>query len=81
MCIRDRARAEERGLPGGGRSSEPESAQSSKDRVLDVLRGLAEERRNRFLRLRARCVEMQRIANAATGPRTPPGYRPAPGPR
>ncbi|MBP6628874.1 MAG: hypothetical protein KBG28_19175 [Kofleriaceae bacterium] len=66
-AIDAKARAEERGLPGGGRSSEPESAQSSKDRVLDVLRGLAEERRNRFLRLRARCVEMQRIANAVRG--------------
>jgi len=32
-----------------------------------VLASLEPERRNRFLRLRARCVEMQRIANAVRG--------------
>jgi hypothetical protein len=42
-------------------------AGSAKDRILDVLRALSDERRSRFLRLRARCVEMQRIANAVRG--------------
>ena len=32
-----------------------------------MLRSLSDERRQRFLRLRARCVEMQRIANAVRG--------------
>jgi hypothetical protein len=40
---------------------------NARDRILDVLRSLSEERRSRFLRLRARCVEMQRIANAVRG--------------
>lgn len=47
-------------------SSSPSSAQT-RDRLLEVLRSLSEERRSRFLRLRARCVEMQRIANAVRG--------------
>src|SRR5262249_13911031 len=37
------------------------------DRSVDVLRALSDERRQRFLRLRARCVEMQRIANQVRG--------------
>ncbi len=40
---------------------------SAKDRILEVLKSLSDERRSRFLRLRARCVEMQRIANAVRG--------------
>jgi chemotaxis protein histidine kinase CheA len=40
---------------------------SARDRILDVLRTLTPERRSRFLRLRARCVEMSRIANAVRG--------------
>ncbi|HEY4245143.1 MAG TPA: hypothetical protein VGM88_35245 [Kofleriaceae bacterium] len=43
---------------------------AAKDRIVDVLRSLSDERRSRFLRLRARCVEMQRIANAVRGETT-----------
>ena len=42
-------------------------AGTAKDRILEVLRALSDDRRSRFLRLRARCVEMQRIANAVRG--------------
>ncbi|MGE3543588.1 MAG: hypothetical protein AB7L28_06640 [Kofleriaceae bacterium] len=45
----------------------PEAAASTRDRILEVLKSLTEERRSRFLRLRARCVEMSRIANAVRG--------------
>jgi len=41
--------------------------QAGRDRILDVLKSLSEDRRSRFLRLRARCVEMARIANAVRG--------------
>ena len=40
---------------------------NARERIMDVLKTLSEERRARFLRLRARCVEMQRIANAVRG--------------
>lgn len=40
---------------------------SARDRIVEVLRSLSEDRRARFLRLRARCVEMTRIANAVRG--------------
>ncbi|MEZ4399466.1 MAG: hypothetical protein R3B06_05585 [Kofleriaceae bacterium] len=40
---------------------------SARDRLTAVLGSLEPDRRNRFLRLRARCVEMQRIANAVRG--------------
>jgi chemotaxis protein histidine kinase CheA len=46
---------------------EPESPQAARDRILEVLKSLTEDRRSRFLRLRARCVEMSRIANAVRG--------------
>ncbi|MEZ4367510.1 MAG: hypothetical protein R2939_14725 [Kofleriaceae bacterium] len=62
-AIDARARAEERGAPAA-RSAQ---AGSAEERLAAVLRGLADERRGRFLRLRARCVEMQRIANAVRG--------------
>jgi hypothetical protein len=55
-------RAEQRGA-GPSKTEQRES----KQKLLDVLGGLEAERRNRFLRLRARCVEMQRIANAVRG--------------
>ena len=51
----------------GAKAASPEASASAKDKILDVLRSLSEERRSRFLRLRARCVEMQRIANAVRG--------------
>ncbi|MEZ4363338.1 MAG: hypothetical protein R3B48_24395 [Kofleriaceae bacterium] len=65
-AIDAKVRAEERG--GGAATGQPAAtATSARDRLLEVLRSLSDERRNRFLRLRARCVEMQRIANAVRG--------------
>lgn len=62
-AIDARARAEERGLTTG---SAPPSEDKQK-KLADVLGSLEADRRNRFLRVRARCVEMQRIANAVRG--------------
>jgi hypothetical protein len=65
-AIDAKVRAEERGpqiAPGG----DAQSATSGRERIMEVLKSLAEERRGRFLRLRARCVEMTRIANAVRG--------------
>jgi hypothetical protein len=42
-------------------------AAGARGRILEVLNSLTEERRVRFLRLRARCVEMTRIAHAVRG--------------
>jgi chemotaxis protein histidine kinase CheA len=64
-AIDARAHAEERGL-----AAPPpvrQDAQSARDRIVEVLKSLSEERRARFLRLRSRCVEMTRIANAVRG--------------
>lgn len=63
-AIDARARSEE---PGGLRRESQPDAAGAKQRLLDVLGSLEPDRRNRFLRLRARCVEMQRIANAVRG--------------
>src|SRR5215470_15489873 len=63
-AIDAKARAEA-GL--GPKPITPETQASARDRILEVLRSLTDERRQRFLRLRARCVEMQRIANAVRG--------------
>ncbi len=65
-AIDAKARAEARGLPGGGRNAEPVNV-NARDKILEVLKSLTEDRRARFLRLRARCVEMSRIANAVRG--------------
>ncbi|HUQ05218.1 MAG TPA: hypothetical protein VM261_22095 [Kofleriaceae bacterium] len=62
-AIDARARSEERGLTTG---SAPPS-QDKQKKLADVLGSLEADRRNRFLRVRARCVEMQRIANAVRG--------------
>jgi hypothetical protein len=64
-AIDAKARAEERGAPVGPPKNQPEG--SARDRILEVLKSLTEDRRSRFLRLRARCVEMTRIANAVRG--------------
>lgn len=73
-AIDARARVEERGLPGvapaattaaGGAQAQAQA--QGQARLADVLRNLSEARRARFLKLRARCVEMQRIANAVRG--------------
>src|SRR5262249_5936889 len=53
-------------LPGQPAQLAPGPA-SARDRILEVLKSLDGERRARFLRLRARCVEMTRIANAVRG--------------
>ncbi len=69
-AIDAKSRAEERGLTtsGGAASTAARNTdESSKTRLLDVMRSLSDDRRNRFLRLRARCAEMQRIANAVRG--------------
>lgn len=54
-------------LTGGRAPAVPADPTAARDRILEVLRSLAEDRRARFLRLRARCVEMTRIANAVRG--------------
>jgi hypothetical protein len=67
-AIDAKVRAEERGLgPAQLGTQSAAAATSGKERILEVLKSLAEERRGRFLRLRARCVEMSRIANAVRG--------------
>ena len=65
-AIDAKARAEERGTPIASRIA-PEQQANARDRILEVLKTLTEDRRSRFLRLRARCVEMTRIANAVRG--------------
>jgi len=65
-AIDAKARAEERGSPIGP-PKVPVDTSTARDRILEVLKSLTEDRRSRFLRLRARCVEMTRIANAVRG--------------
>ena len=60
-AIDARVRTEGREVP----SEQP--TKDANQKLLDVLGGLDDERRKRFLRLRARCVEMQRIAHAVRG--------------
>jgi len=66
-AIDAKARAEERGATGSQATVSPEAQANARDRILEVLKSLTEDRRSRFLRLRARCVEMSRIANAVRG--------------
>lgn len=67
-AIDAKVRAEEPGATGASRTSPAPAAQTSaRERVVEVLRTLTEDRRSRFLRLRTRCVEMSRIANAVRG--------------
>ena len=68
-AIDAKSRAEERGNTGVGAATNAARGtdESSRTRLLDVMRSLSDDRRNRFLRLRARCAEMQRIANAVRG--------------
>jgi chemotaxis protein histidine kinase CheA len=69
-AIDAKARSEEPGGFSGRRDAtrrEAENPQQARDRILEVLKSLTEDRRSRFLRLRARCVEMSRIANAVRG--------------
>lgn len=64
-AIDARARREERGEIERGEN--PEAKQGARQRLVETLGKLDAEKRNRFLRLRARCVEMQRIGNAVRG--------------
>jgi hypothetical protein len=64
-AIDAKARAEQRG--GSSPERDPVAQTNARDRILEVLKSLTEDRRSRFLRLRARCVEMSRIANAVRG--------------
>lgn len=64
-AIDAKASYEQRGL--GGVKPALEAQGNARDRILEVLRSLTEERRSRFLRLRARCVEMARLATAVRG--------------
>jgi hypothetical protein len=66
-AIDARAHKEERGLGQASDAPARQDAQTARDRIVEVLRSLSEDRRARFLRLRARCVEMARIANAVRG--------------
>jgi preprotein translocase subunit SecD len=67
-AIDAKARAEDRGLTGQTQAqASAQDPASARERIVEVLRSLAEDRRARFLRLRARCVEMTRIANAVRG--------------
>jgi hypothetical protein len=61
-----RAEADPRAAATAARATAPDAA-TARDRIVEVLKSLSEERRARFLRLRARCVEMTRIANAVRG--------------
>ena len=65
-AIDAKSRSEERGLTGGSVGSTAQQG-NPRERILEVLKSLTEDRRARFLRLRARCVEMSRIANAVRG--------------
>jgi hypothetical protein len=72
-AIDAKARAEAGLGPGPNRRSTKTGARelpqpgAARDRIMEVLKSLTEDRRARFLRLRARCVEMTRIATAVRG--------------
>ncbi len=66
-AIDAKSRAELRGTTGAQPIISAEVQANARDKILEVLKSLTEDRRSRFLRLRARCVEMSRIANAVRG--------------
>ncbi len=66
-AIDAKVRSEERGQTGQRSAVSVQDVGEARDRILEVLKSLTEDRRSRFLRLRARCVEMSRIANAVRG--------------
>jgi hypothetical protein len=66
-AIDAKSRAEERGLGGPSGNALQQPQVDARDKIMEVLKSLTEDRRARFLRLRARCVEMSRIANAVRG--------------
>ncbi len=71
-AIDAKARSEERGAGGSVASAVTGDGTTAKQRLTDVLGSLEPDSRNRFLRLRARCVEMSRIANAVRGDTSDP---------
>ncbi len=64
-AIDAKSRRQERGEIERGENVE--AKQDARQRLVETLNKLDAEKRNRFLRLRARCVEMQRIGNAVRG--------------
>jgi hypothetical protein len=68
---RFQAAIDARSRKGGAAQVDPEDAEKAdieaRVKLLEILKGLESERRGRFLRLRTRCVEMQRIANGVRG--------------
>lgn len=64
-AIDAKAHGELRGPPAPDPATR--DAAAAPGRIVEVLNSLAEDRRARFVRLRARCVEMTRIANAVRG--------------
>ncbi|MCA9678305.1 MAG: hypothetical protein H6709_15185 [Kofleriaceae bacterium] len=70
-AIDAKARAEDKGGLAAGRVGGGDT-QSARKRLTDVLTSLEPDRRSRFLKLRARCVEMQRIGNAVRGQTSDP---------
>lgn len=67
-AIDAKAHAAAKGMQAAPTPADQAVAQvNARERIMEVLKSLSEERRARFLRLRARCVEMQRIANAVRG--------------
>jgi hypothetical protein len=69
-AIDAKVHAEQRGITGQPAQAGAQDTTTARERILEVLKSLAEDRRGRFLRLRARCVEMTRIANAVRGETT-----------
>jgi hypothetical protein len=69
-AIDAKVHAEQRGVTGQPAQAGVQDTTTARERILEVLKSLAEDRRGRFLRLRARCVEMTRIANAVRGETT-----------
>ena len=66
-AIDAKARAESAARPPAAARAAARTQATARERIIDVLKSLTEDRRARFLRLRARCVEMTRIANAVRG--------------
>jgi hypothetical protein len=66
-AIDAKARSEQRGGTVAASATDEQKQVNARERLGEVMRSLSDDRRNRFLRLRARCAEMQRIANAVRG--------------
>jgi DNA-binding FrmR family transcriptional regulator len=66
-AIDAKARHQDRALGAGTTTSGAEDTELGKKKIGDLLGGLGQDAKVRFLRLRARCVEMRRIADAVRG--------------